>query len=47
MARKEIQVVCKSIFKNGRVISKSQFTQKWVEMINRLEKRKRSGTRNV
>lgn len=46
MARKEIQVVCKSVFKNGGM-SKNLFTKKWIEIINRLEKRKQYGTRNV
>lgn len=35
------QVICKSIFKNGAVItSKKEFTQKWIELINMLEKNK-------
>jgi hemerythrin-like domain-containing protein len=41
VARKEIQIVCKSIFKNGSDTSKNQFTKKWVEMINQLEKKKK------
>lgn len=35
------QTQTKSVFKNGgNVISKSQFTQKWIELINRMEKGK-------
>jgi hypothetical protein len=41
MARKEIQIVCKSIFKDGSDMPKGQFTKKWVEMINQLEKKKK------
>lgn len=33
--------LCKSVFKSGEsTISKAQFTKKWVELINRLEKYK-------
>lgn len=33
------KTICKSVFKSGEsIISKSQFTQKWIELINRLEK---------
>lgn len=36
------QTICKSVFKSGEnTTSKSQFTQKWIELINRLEKNKR------
>lgn len=35
------QTQTKSVFKNGEnVISKSQFTKKWIELINRMEKDK-------
>lgn len=35
------KTVCRSVFKSGEnTTSKSQFTQKWVELINRLEKNK-------
>lgn len=33
--------ICKSVFKNGEsTISKSQYTKKWIELINRMEKNK-------
>ena len=33
--------VCKSIFKSGGdTTSKAQFTKKWLELINRMEKHK-------
>lgn len=33
--------ICKNVFLNGEnTTSKSQFTQKWIELINRLEKNK-------
>ena len=31
--------ICKSVFKNGEGI-KSQYTKKWIELINRIEKNK-------
>lgn len=35
------KTICKSIFKNGKnTTSKNQFTQKWIELINKLEKNK-------
>lgn len=35
------QTICKSVFKSGEnTTSKIQFTQKWIELINRLEKNK-------
>ena len=35
------QTLCKSVFKSGEsTTSKTQFTQKWIEMINRIEKNK-------
>ncbi len=30
--------LCKSVFKNGEKINKSLYTQKWIEIINKLEK---------
>jgi hypothetical protein len=42
MPKKEIQVTCKSVFKSGENTSKSQFTRKWIEMVNQLEKTKRT-----
>ena len=36
---KNENTICKSVFKNGeKTTSKSQFTQKWIELINRSEK---------
>ena len=33
--------ICSSVFKSGEsTTSKAQFTKKWVEMINRIEKNK-------
>ena len=33
--------VCKSVFKSGEnTTSKTQFTKKWIELINRLERNK-------
>ncbi len=35
------QILCRSVFKSGEsTTSKTQFTKKWVEMINRIEKNK-------
>lgn len=35
------KTICKSVFKSGEnTISKPQFTKKWIELINRLEKSK-------
>ena len=35
------KVLCKSVFKSGEnTISKAGFTQKWIELINRIEKSK-------
>ena len=40
-ATKTDKTICKSIFKSGEnTTSKSQFTKKWIELINRLEKSK-------
>ncbi len=37
------QTMCKSVFKSGEsTTSQKQFTQKWIELINRLEKSKRT-----
>ncbi len=39
MTKKQWTDLCKSVFKSSdNTISKSQFTQKWIELINRLEK---------
>ena len=33
--------ICKSVFKSGEnTTTKIQFTQKWIELINKLEKNK-------
>lgn len=35
------KTICKSVFKSGEnTTSKSQFTKKWIELINRLERNK-------
>ena len=35
------KTICKSVFKNGKnTTTKSRFTKKWIELINRLEKNK-------
>jgi len=42
MGKNEVQVTCKSVFKSGEnTTSKNQFTQKWIELVNKLEKSKR------
>lgn len=33
---------CKSVFKNGKT-TKKDFTRKWIELINQIEKRKSTG----
>lgn len=41
MAEQQIQQpICRSVFKSGENTTKKQFTQKWIELINRLEKTK-------
>lgn len=42
MAQNESQqTVCRSVFKSGEsTTSQKQFTEKWIELINRLEKKK-------
>lgn len=47
MARSKMQIVCKSIFKNNAQTTKGQFTQKWIEMINQLEKKKKSSIKKT
>lgn len=35
------QILCKSVFKSGEnTTSREQFTKKWIELINRMEKNK-------
>ena len=42
MPQKEQQITCKSVFKNSdNTISKNQYTKKWIELINTLEKNKK------
>ncbi|WP_444641639.1 hypothetical protein ACRQU7_15330 [Caproiciproducens sp. R1] len=42
MKKKEMQVTCKNVFKSGENTTlKEQFTQKWIEIINQIEKNKR------
>ena len=37
----QTNTICKSVFKSGgNTTSKSEFTKKWIELINRLEKNK-------
>ncbi|MDF2655306.1 MAG: hypothetical protein K0R19_1780 [Bacillota bacterium] len=38
MAKQEMQVICKSVFKSGENTIKIQFTHKWIELINRIER---------
>ena len=36
-----METICKSVFKNGAsVTSRTQYTKKWIELINLLEKNK-------
>ncbi len=38
---KNQNTVCRSVFKSGEsTTSKNQFTQKWIELINKIEKNK-------
>lgn len=38
MAKQEIKAVCTHIFQNGgETCDRKRFTEKWVEMINRIE----------
>lgn len=32
--------ICKSVFKNGTPPTMSEFTKKWIEMVNSMEKSK-------
>jgi len=39
--KKNSTAVCKSVFKGGKsMTSKNEFTEKWIELINNLEKNK-------
>lgn len=45
-ANNDSKTICKSVFKNGEnTISRSQFTKKWIELINRLERNKNVNSR--
>lgn len=35
--KKTQEELCKNNFKNGESLDKSQFSKKWIELINRLE----------
>lgn len=37
---KKKQSLCRNVFKSGNVISQEQFTKKWIELINGMEKNK-------
>ena len=39
--------ICSSVFKSGEsTTTKNQFTRKWIELINQLEKNKRIAAEN-
>jgi hypothetical protein len=39
--KEQPNTICKSVFKSGEnITSKKQFTQIWIELINRMEKDK-------
>jgi hypothetical protein len=43
MEHQQTQASCKSVFKSGENTPlKKQFTKKWIELINRIEKNKRA-----
>ncbi len=43
MEHQQTQANCKSVFKSGENTPlKKQFTKKWIELINRIEKNKRA-----
>jgi len=42
-----VQQTCQSVFKSGEsTTTKNQFTRKWIELINQLEKNKRIAAEN-
>ncbi len=44
---KPIQQMCRSVFKSDEsTTTKKQFTHKWIELINQIEKSKIAGTEN-
>lgn len=38
------RTVCRSVFKSGESMTSEKLTQKWIELINALEKNKRTQT---
>ena len=43
MGKTGAQVICKSVFKSGEnTTTKNQFTKQWIDLINQLEKSKRT-----
>ena len=44
--KSKTDTICWSVFKSGEnTTSKSQFTKKWIELINRLERNKKVNSR--
>ena len=44
--KSKTDTICKSVFKSGEnTTSKSQFTKKWIELLNRLERNKNVNSR--
>ncbi len=40
--KSKTDTICKSVFKSGEnTTSKEEYTKKWIELINRIEKSKR------
>ena len=43
MSKTGVQVICKSVFKSGEnTTTKNQYTKQWIDLINQLEKGKRT-----
>ncbi len=40
MAKQEIMIICENVFKSGENMIRSQFTQKWIDLINQIERTK-------
>jgi len=47
MVKRYTQIICKSIFKNGEGVTKEQFTKKWIQTINILEKNKKTQNQKI
>ena len=49
MNEKQIpETICRSVFKSGEnTTSKSQFTQKWIELVNKIEKKQRANSQRA